>query len=268
MSDKTEKNAEVKLTDKQLSAIDALAKKAALKVESKAKEAKPAKETKADKGKGSKKADKKSGDKAAKVDPKAKAAEKAKKDADRAAAKAKRDEERAAKKAARDKERAEKKAAKEAAKTPAHLGKVDKAGAKLPTLDESGKEAFDLVTSANLTEGQMATLVAHLAHFNRRRATIRSLSTKLEVGQTVTIVSSDRDPRLIGRTGTITQVRKIRVLVNIGGKRDAYLFTADVAPIAAPAANTLEVPAPEPTPEFLTPEAEATPAEPTGTEGK
>lgn len=261
---------ETKLTDKQQSAIDKVLAKAKLAEAAKLDAAANAKaEDKPAKAKkGTKKADKAPAKgagkkapakKADKPDPKAIEAAKAEKAAAREAKKAARETERAAAKAARDAARAVKKAEKAASTKPAHLGKVDKAGAKLPTLSDAARATYDLVTGAGLDEGQMAVLVAHLAHFNRRAATIRSLTSKLEVGQTVTVVSSDRDAKLIGRTGTVTQVRKIRVLVDLGGKKPAYLFCSDVAPVAASAEeDTAE-------PQFLTPEAPEAPA--TGTEG-
>lgn len=189
----------------------------------------------------------------------AKDAAKAEKDAERAAAKAVRETERATKKAERDAERAKKAAEKAATRKPAHMGKVEKAGAKLPVLDEATAAVFGLVTDEGLTEGQMAILGAHLAHFNRVRATLRSAECDLSEGQTVEIVSSDRDARLIGLVGTIAQVRKIRVLVDIPGHaRQAYLFASDVAPI-----TEAETESEEPT--FLAPEAEDEVPEPVAT---
>lgn len=284
----TETTTSTKLTEKQQSAIDKALARAKAMAAAKAGGAAAAAPTsdgdKAEKPANVKKDKKAPAAKKATPDPKAaKAAAgelKAAREAKRAADKAIRDAARAASAEARE----EKKAAAMASKPMAHVGKVDKAGARLPALDAAGQEAFDLITGVKMGEGQMATLVAHLAHFNRRQATLRSLSTKLTEGQMVTVISSDRDPRLIGRTGKVTQVRKIRVLVDLGGRRDAYLFLSDVAPVSKPAANTLEEVPPtaeetvappttqeaaedEGAPQFLTPESdeEATPAA-TGTD--
>lgn len=186
-----------------------------------------------------------------KVAPKAKPADKVKKEKVKKAAevvkaekvdrKAQRDAERAAAKALRDQERAEKKAAKEAAKAakvvnekpsqPKHMAKVLKAEALLPKMDENLASIFEEVKSRGLTEGQVTTLCAHLAHYNRVRATIRSADCKFEVGQTVEIISSDRDARLIGKRGVIEEVRKIRVLVDVGTTNPAYLFLSDIVAV-------------------------------------
>jgi hypothetical protein len=153
---------------------------------------------------------------------------KAQREAQRAADKAARDVARALKKA----DRAEVKATKNADKPQAHMSKVEKAGAKLPQMDNKTEGTFDTVCRSNLNEGQITVLIAHLAHMNRVRQTVNSHSVKLVEGQLVEIMSSDRDARLIGMKGHITQVRKIRVLVDIGRKNPAYLFTSDVRPCA------------------------------------
>lgn len=204
--------------------------------------------------------------KAAKVEPTAeqieeskaaKAAAKAEKEAKRAADKALRDAEREVKKAEREAKKSAKAAERASTRKPAHMGKVEKAGAKLPNMGDAVRSVYDLVTGSDLTEGQMAILGAHLAHFNRVRATVRSAECSLTEGQTVEIVSSDRDARLIGLRGTVAQVRKIRVLVDIPGHaKQAYLFLSDVAPCASESVGTVEPEANEP--EFLAPEVEET----------
>lgn len=137
--------------------------------------------------------------------------------------------------AERKENKAKMKALKSAVDEPkaVHMKKVEKAAAQLPKMSESLKEVFDNVISQNLTEGQVAILCAHLAHHNRVRATIRSRETQnvFEVGQTVEIISSDNNPRLIGKRGTVTEVRKIRIFVDVGTTNPAYLFTADVVPV-------------------------------------
>ena len=133
--------------------------------------------------------------------------------------------------------RADRQAAREAKKankptSTAHSSKVEKAGAKLPKRNNVVDALYHQVISETPTEGEVAILIAHLAHYNRVRATERSrVATGIAVGDTVEIVSSDRDSRLIGRTGTVTQVRKIRVMVDLGGKKPAYLFLSDVSPV-------------------------------------
>ena len=207
--------------------------------------------------------------KKAKPDPKVIEAEKAAKKVEREASRAVRAEKIATAKAARDEVRATKKAAREAAVKPAHLSKVDKALAKLPVMDAATQTVYDLVATAGLNDAQSTILTSHLAHLNRLNATLRSRKgVKLTEGQRVTIVSCDRDARLIGLEGTITQVRKIRVLVDVGQKRPAYLFLSDVAVMEdgqeVPAEETsIESPASSEV-QFLSPEEDAPAA--TGTE--
>jgi hypothetical protein len=210
------------------------------------------------------------GKNAPKVEPTAEEVElaEANKAAVKAAKKAERDAERDAAKKIRDAARLAKKEARAAAagdRKPAHLAKVEKAAAKLPVMTAAVVEAFDLVHAAGLTEGQTAILIAHLAHSNRVAATLRSHDIDLEVGQTVEIVSSDRDPRLIGKHAVITQVRKIRVLAQVEGyKKESYLFASDVSPITVATTDTEPTtvePEADETPEFLVSEVS------TGTEG-
>ena len=163
----------------------------------------------------------------------AREADKARRDEERAAAKLVRDQERVARQVEREAARAAKLAEREANARPAHMSKVEKAGSRLPPMDMHTQCAYDGVTTVNLNEGQIAVLCAHLSHLSRVKATMRSKSVELIEGQTVEIVSSDRDARLIGLRGTIAQVRKIRVLVDIPGHtRQAYLFCSDVVPVA------------------------------------
>lgn len=171
----------------------------------KVKKTKPAKEPKAVK---------------AKPTDEAKAAAAAAREQERAAAKAQRDAERAAKKALRE--------AEAAAKKSAHMSKVDRAAAKLPTLGETAKTVLEDVTS-NLSLEQMTALALHIQHYVRRRSTEAASGAKLEVGQTVRIVTA-ADPKFVGRTGTVTKAARLRCFVDVGGKKPAYLFVSDVVP--------------------------------------
>jgi len=152
------------------------------------------------------------------------------------------DEEKAARDEARNKERAEKRAARAAAREtkklekaasrqPAHMRKVMKAAEKLGTLAQASQLLFNEAT-ASLTAAELATLALHIQHFNRIKATERALVQTIEAGQTVTIVGGD--PRFIGQTGTVTKAQRIRCYVQVeGSKKPVYLFTSDVAPVAA-----------------------------------
>jgi hypothetical protein len=158
------------------------------------------------------------------------AGEIARRDADRAAKAEARNVERLARKEAREAKKAERQADR---KTP-HFSKIEKAGASLPALTTNSQETYDLVCSAGLDQGEVTALIAHLGHYNRVRATEASFGVKFENGQRVQILSSDRDARLIGKFATITQVRKIRVLVDLEDTgKEAYLFLSDIVPAAA-----------------------------------
>ena len=158
--------------------------------------------------------------------------EKEVKKAARAEAKAKIEQERAVRKAAKMAEKEAKKSEKSVVVVePKHMAKVNKAAALLPKMDSLTTEMFEMVQNRGLSEGEVTTLCAHLAHYNRVRATIRSASCKFEEGQLVEIISSDRDARLIGKRGTIVEVRKIRVLVDVGTTNPAYLFLSDIVAV-------------------------------------
>jgi ribosomal protein L21E len=134
---------------------------------------------------------------------------------------------RAEAKAKRDSERLERRAAKLAnAGKPVHMKKINNAAEKLPALDERTQLLFNEST-VNLGVQQIAALSLHLQHFNRLKATERALDQKLELGQTVDIISGD--PKYVGKTGTVTGVRRIRCFVEVEGlTKPVYLFTSDV----------------------------------------
>lgn len=142
----------------------------------------------------------------------------------RAEEKARKAEERAAKKLSKAVDRL-----KSESRGPAHMKKVEKAAGKLPALTESlSDEVQTLVSKYSVQE--LSRLIAHLAHSNRVQSTLNSgkFAAQLNVGDTVRIVSCENDPGVIDRVGTITEVRKIRVLVNVPGHtRDVYLFNSD-----------------------------------------
>lgn len=139
----------------------------------------------------------------------------------------------AARQAAAEQRRAEREARKAAKasiqKPTAHMTKVEKAGAKLPSLGAVARNIFDEVTT-NLSSEQRTALALHLQHFNRVQATTRALTAgDLKVGQLVTITGGD--PKYIGMTGAIETLRRIRCFVAVPGvKKPVYLFTSDVEP--------------------------------------
>lgn len=129
---------------------------------------------------------------------------------------------------ARAAERAARKAAKQAqAKPTAHMTKVEKAGARLPSLGAVAQSTFDEVVRT-LNSEQRGALALHIQHFNRVQATTRALTSgDLKVGQLVRITGGD--PKYIGMTGAVETLRRIRCFVTVpGAKKPVYLFTSDV----------------------------------------
>lgn len=147
-------------------------------------------------------------------------------DEEKASRTAQRDAERATKKAEREAARAAKKAAKDADKRTPHMSKVEKAAAKLPTLNEQAQVALNDIT-ANFSASMVSAIAAHLNHFNRVKATERALGQTISTGDTVRIVSGDS--RFVGQTGTVSKAQRIRCYVEVAGaKKPVYLFTSDV----------------------------------------
>jgi len=156
-------------------------------------------------------------------------------DEDKAARKAKLEAERGEKKLAREQKREAKKLEREANRKPAHMSKVEKAFAKLPTLNKDAQAAFDEIT-ASLSSGMVGALAAHLQHFNRAKATERAVGQKVTAGDTVTIVGGDA--RYLGCTGTVVKAQRIRCYVEVeGAKKPVYLFTSDVSVTASAVAE-------------------------------
>lgn len=105
--------------------------------------------------------------------------------------------------------------------TPAHLAKVDKVAAQLPVLND---DANTVVTAAkNLATADICATVAHLQVEIRRRgitavAQGAARGEKLEPGTRVKVVSCQHNPRLIGMTGTVSKVQRIRAYAKLDGK--------------------------------------------------
>jgi hypothetical protein len=207
---------EKKLTDQDVSEIDkaiaaAMARKAAKAKAASAGE--PLAETNGEEEKKSMKKERK------KLSPE----ERAKRDEQRRA-------EREAKKAARAAAREAKMRERMASRKPAHMRKVEAAGAKLAPLSPEAQRFFDEATT-NLSNASLALLALHIQHFNRVQSTLRASSVRLDVGQAVTITGGD--PRYVGRTGKVVKAQRIRCYVALEGQsKPVYLFTSDVTPIA------------------------------------
>jgi membrane protein involved in colicin uptake len=164
-------------------------------------------------------------------------------DEDKAARDAKRKADQDARKVARDAERAATKAAKDAEKAGkvAHMAKVDKAAANLPTMGETATTHYDDITS-NLSSGDVTALIAHLTHYQRAQATATALSVKLEEGQMVRILSGEgSSARYIGQLAKVITVQRIRCYVQpVGTNKSVYLFNSNVAPVTSDEVSTVQ----------------------------
>jgi len=149
-----------------------------------------------------------------------------------AAAKQARETERAAAKAIREADRLQRRDAKVAAaigKKGAHMKKVEKAAARLPSLNDPARLTFNEVTT-NFSRDQVAALALHLQHFNRVKATELAAGRSYKQGQPVRITGGD--PKYIGMQGTIDSARPLRCFVNVPGfRKPVYLFTSDIEPV-------------------------------------
>lgn len=115
--------------------------------------------------------------------------------------------------------------------TPAHMAKVDKYAASLPTLSEDAKAVFAQAESLSL--GELNVLSAHLTLLARRRATAVATTTKFEVGDRVCI-HSGIDTRFIGKEGVVTRVQRARMFVKVANfDKDAYIFTSNAEHVKA-----------------------------------
>lgn len=162
----------------------------------------------------------------AEAEAKAKADAKAKKEAEAEAKKKTREDEKAKKKAERESAKAAKSKDKPARETPAHMAKVDKYAASLPTLSEAARSVFTQAES--LSSGELNVLSAHISLLARKRATASATTVKLQEGDRVRI-HSGIDTRFIGKEGVVTRCQRIRIFVKVPGfSKDAYLFASNV----------------------------------------
>jgi hypothetical protein len=112
-------------------------------------------------------------------------------------------------------------------KRAAHMSKLERAEAKLPPMTGMAHQEYNDII-VNFSRGEIAALALWLQHYNRAAATERAVSAKLEIGDQVTITGGD--PKWIGKTGTVSEVRRIRCFVEVEGvAKPIYLFTSDVA---------------------------------------
>jgi hypothetical protein len=120
---------------------------------------------------------------------------------------------------------------KPARETLAHMAKVDKYAASLPTLSESAQAVFTQAES--LSSGELNVLSAHISLLARKRATASASNVKLREGDRVRI-HSGIDTRFIGKEGVVTRCQRIRIFVRVPGfSKDAYLFASNVERLEA-----------------------------------
>lgn len=155
-------------------------------------------------------------------------------DEERAQRDADRQKERDERKAKREQDRAAKKAAKEAEKANKipHMAKVDKQAKNLPALVKGAQSLVNDVLQ-RFDESAITSIVAHLQHELRRKATERALKVELEEGQLVRIVSADgSNSKWVGYLAHVTSAQRIRCYVQpVGTDKKVYLFSSNVKPL-------------------------------------
>jgi len=171
--------------------------------------------------------------KAKTVDP-TKEAAKAERAAAKAAKMAELEAARAARKVEREAKKAEREATRAAAKSSpgsAHMKKVEKARAKLPTLSSEAELLYTEIVG-NYGSHMVATIAEHLKLHIRMSATKRAAEgAALPVGTTVRIIGGD--PKFANKVGTVVKSQKLRSFVKVEGvRKDVYVFTSDLKVIA------------------------------------
>lgn len=165
-------------------------------------------------------------------------------EAERAAAKEKIEQERNERKAAKEQERKDAAEARAAAAAPAHMKKVEAAAAKLRPMSDRAQLLFNEATT-NLEGPDLANFADHVIHFCRAQSTKLALDAggELVVGQTVKVRGGDY-PHILGATGTVVKVSRIRCYVNVPGEKNRpvpgggdgfYFYCSDVEAVAAEA---------------------------------
>lgn len=110
--------------------------------------------------------------------------------------------------------------------TPAHMTKVDRFAATLPSMNDDVNRVF--TAAQELSTSDLNVLAAHISLEARRRSTTASGSAPtLAVGDRVRIVAGNQ-PKWIGKEGVITLQRRIRTFVKFDGvAKPQYFFTSD-----------------------------------------
>ncbi len=120
---------------------------------------------------------------------------------------------------------------------PAHMAKVERLAHQLPTL--TGDAATLFVAMQNLSTSDLNGLQAHLNVEIRRRGVMGSITaaavenSKLEVGNKVVVRSGNA--KLIGQSGVVTKVNRIRCYARLEGRdRDDYFFISELERVEGP----------------------------------
>lgn len=159
------------------------------------------------------------------ADPDREAA-KAEKAAAREAKQAQLEADRAARRQAREARKAEKAATKAAAAPrSAHMKKVENARSKLMALNSEAELTYNEIT-ANYSGVMVNAIADHLKLYVRMSSTQRAQSgAAFPIGTKVTITGGD--PKHIGKVGTVTKSQKLRTFVDVGERKEVYIFTTD-----------------------------------------
>jgi len=136
----------------------------------------------------------------------------------------------------REQERARRRAEREARKiereknrrTP-HMAKAEKVINKLPPLPENLKVIFDHLMNSGHSQVHLELLADHLKAYSRLERTKAAVAADdgLKLGSDVVVIGGD--PKFIGRTGQISNIKRIRCHVRLPDQeRELYLFRSDV----------------------------------------
>lgn len=173
------------------------------------------------------------------VSPDREAAKAAKAEA-RAAKQAQLEADREARRQAREARKAEKAATKAtAAPRSAHMKKVENARAKLLALNSEAELIYNEVT-ANFSGLMVNAIADHLKLYVRMSSTQRAQAgTAFPIGTKVTIMGGD--PKHIGKVGIVTKSQKLRTFVDVGERKEVYIFTTDAKAVEETAQSAVAV---------------------------
>ena len=113
------------------------------------------------------------------------------------------------------------------------MKKVENARSKLMTLNSEAELVYNEIT-ANYSGVMVNAIAEHLKLYVRMSSTQRAQSgAAFPIGTKVTITGGD--PKHIGKVGIVTKSQKLRTFVDVGERKEVYIFTTDAKMIAADA---------------------------------